>query len=85
MGEQRQRVPMLKGKLYNSCCSPFLFTYSIIITTNFRVSNELRLIESNGDLDVDTFALFSRNHKAMLFPAFLVQSQLQKKILGIDF
>eukprot|EP01035_Chromulina_nebulosa_P022337 gene22337-28925_t len=49
------------------------------------VSNELRLIESNGDLDVDTFALFSRNHKAMLFPAFLVQSQLQKKILGLRF
>ena len=51
----------------------------------FSVSNELKAIESQGDLDVDAFKQFSKTHKALLFPAFLVQESLQRRILGKSF
>jgi len=36
-------------------------------------------------ISVDTFALFSKDNPALLFPAFEMQRKLQKKIMGTDF
>mmetsp|Transcript_18568 Transcript_18568/g.25651 ORF Transcript_18568/g.25651 Transcript_18568/m.25651 type:complete len:415 (-) Transcript_18568:523-1767(-) len=49
------------------------------------VSSDLKAIEADGDLDVDAFKQFARNHPALLFPAFLMQSTLQRRILGQRF
>jgi len=45
----------------------------------------LKAIEADGDLDVDAFKQFARTHPALLFPAFLMQSTLQRRILGQRF
>jgi len=45
-----------------------------------------KLIESDlGDVDLEEFKEFSRNHPAMLFPAFHMQQLIQKGVLGEQF
>jgi len=45
-----------------------------------------KLIESDlGDVDLEEFKDFSRNHPAMLFPAFHMQQLIQKGVLGEQF
>ena len=45
-----------------------------------------KLIETDlGDVDLEEFKEFSRNHPAMLFPAFYMQQLIQKGVLGEQF
>jgi hypothetical protein len=50
------------------------------------VEKDLREIETAGEpLDIDQFRLFTKSHQALLFPAFQMQSALQRKVLGHSF
>lgn len=50
------------------------------------VAAELRAIENSGQLlTLDQFRVFVKTHQALLFPAFQMQSGLQRKILGSAF
>lgn len=52
-----------------------------------QIVKELRegKVEDEAGIDIDIFREFSRTHQALLFPAFLMQELLQKKILGKSF
>lgn len=41
--------------------------------------------ESDGDIDVEKFRVFVRNHPALLFPAFHMQETIQKHALGVEY
>lgn len=49
------------------------------------ILKELSEIEADGDLDIDAFRFFCKTHSAMLFPAFNLQTALQKRIMGRGF
>lgn len=42
-------------------------------------------MEKKGDIDIDEFTKFSKYHHALLFPAFQMQSSLQRNILGVSY
>jgi len=54
--------------------------------SNIQALTISKLIESDlGDVDLEEFKEFSRNHPAMLFPAFHMQQLIQKGVLGEQF
>eukprot|EP01038_Epipyxis_sp_PR26KG_P009777 gene9777-13152_t len=63
-----------------------LDNYGANFDTNFhakQISKSLHKISQN--FDYETFLKFSKSHKALLFPAFHIQSVLTRKILGSRF
>ena len=54
---------------------------------NANAKSILRKVDSLGDteINIDQFKEFTRQHQALLFPAFTMQFKLQKEILGKTF
>jgi hypothetical protein len=48
------------------------------------VEKDLRDI-GDSPLNIDQFRMFAKSHQALLFPAFQMQSALQRKVLGYKF
>jgi phosphotransferase system HPr-like phosphotransfer protein len=50
-----------------------------------RTKKDLEMFLKDGDINVDRFLLFIRDHHSLLFPAFQMQLALKKGILGVNF
>jgi len=61
------------------------------LKTNFHARNfikelsDIEMRSGGASLRFEEFRLFTKNHPAMLFPAFRMQLALQQKILGVRF
>jgi hypothetical protein len=42
-------------------------------------------LDEIGDIDAEAFCKFAKNHNALLFPAFEMQTALQRSTLGTAF
>ena len=49
------------------------------------IKKQLRAKYDDGAINVDNFTQFVRTHPAILFPAFELQTNIQKHILGGEF
>eukprot|EP00600_Ochromonadales_sp_CCMP1393_P004597 CAMPEP_0174970170 /NCGR_PEP_ID=MMETSP0004_2-20121128/9217_1 /TAXON_ID=420556 /ORGANISM="Ochromonas sp., Strain CCMP1393" /LENGTH=550 /DNA_ID=CAMNT_0016219837 /DNA_START=168 /DNA_END=1820 /DNA_ORIENTATION=- len=50
------------------------------------VEKDIKEVEKAGEpFDIDQFRNFAKSHQALLFPAFQMQSRLQRKVLGYRF
>ena len=50
-----------------------------------RVDMELQSIDARTSINLPAFRKFTKTHQALLFPAFQLQNQLQRKVLGVAF
>lgn len=46
---------------------------------------ELQSIDARTSINLPAFRKFTKTHQALLFPAFQLQNQLQRKVLGVAF
>lgn len=63
----------------------FAFNPLFILFFSYRVTKDLDELLEGGDVNVDRYLEFARTHHSLLFPAFQLQTLLQKKIIGLAF
>jgi Ca2+-binding EF-hand superfamily protein len=61
--------------------------YGSEFSSNIHAMSIIKKIEGLGSspIDIDKFREFSRKHQALMFPAFVMQHNLQKNIIGVNF
>lgn len=53
--------------------------------TLFSIANNMHSLDEMGEIDAEAFCKFAKNHNALLFPAFEMQTALQTATLGTAF
>jgi len=63
--------------------------HNLLWSTNYisfiKELSDIEMRSGGASLRFEEFRLFTKNHPAMLFPAFRMQLALQQKILGVRF
>ena len=61
-----------------------IFSLNDIYIYRFRIAKKLEeLEEEDGVIDLEDFKKFTKNHPALLFPAFNIQEGLRRGCLGV--
>lgn len=50
-----------------------------------QIERELMQLDKQRDLNIEAFQIFSKTHHNLLFPAFMLQLKLRRKVLGEAF
>jgi len=66
-------------------CMNCIITCTILTCSFIKELSDIEKRSGGASLRFEEFRVFTKNHPAMLFPAFQMQLALQQKVLGVRF
>ena len=80
---------MMIFMIYDDDDDAVMDNHHLLWSTNYnsfiKELSDIEMRSGGASLRFDEFRLFTKNHPAMLFPAFQMQLALQQKVLGVRF